>query len=599
MRRIALVISAAAVLAVTPWIPAANALNSDGYIVTRIALSTRATAIADDPSTGRVYVGGQGKLTVIDGASETVESAITLLGTVVHIGVDPATDTVYAADGSLNVIDGESNTVIASVPSIDGQIAVDAATDMVYAGARLPNNTQGIAVIDGATNSITATLPLPSTALAVDPATDTIYAAGLDGTLSAIDGATNTVTKSVQLGLGARVTSLAFDSSVGSVYAVDEGHNAIDVLDAATLTTTAAITGCAYHVAAAEADPTANVVFVSSSASLSAGPADSTCVINALTNTVAEMLPRGGIGVAADPNTGAAYIAAWNPLDNIWVATPSNADELSPVVYGFGPNGFGSPSATLAAGVSSSFPLLVSALPAATLTEAGALPAGIAMSPAGVFSGTPAAGTLGTYPITVTASNGISPNSSASLSIVVDIAPTFTSPANAIFQTGEPGSFTVEASGTPAPTLQAVDYPTWLTFTLGSSSGVFSGTPPPGSGGMYSVYLYANNGSGFVASQTLNLTVNQPPAIVAASHLTFRTGRHVRYRIASTGFPAPVLHERGLLPRGLAFRARTNGVAFIVGTPARSDKGKRYSITIVARNHIGNANTKIVTIRIR
>ncbi len=160
-------------------------------------------------------------------------------------------------------------------------------------------------------------------------------------------------------------------------------------------------------------------------------------------------------------------------------------------------------------------------------------------------------------------------------------------------------SFTLQATGSPAPTVSAVDYPSWMTFTLGNSSGMLSGTPPRGSEGDWAVYIWAENGSGFTARQTLTLTVNQPPAVVAGSHLTFRACRHVRYRITSTGFPAPVLREHGLLPRGLAFRARPNGTARTLGKPAISDKGKRYLITIIASNHIGHAAAKHVTIRIR
>jgi hypothetical protein len=95
------------------------------------------------------------------------------------------------------------------------------------------------------------------------------------------------------------------------------------------------------------------------------------------------------------------------------------------------------------------------------------------------------------------------------------------------------------------------------------------------------------------------LTVNQPPAVAAASRLRFRAGRHVRYLITSTGFPTPVLREHGLLPRGLALRTRPYGTALLVGKPARSDKGKHYLITITASNHIGHAATKKVTIWIR
>ncbi len=613
MKRVALAVSSVAtgLLVLLPG-TAARANIPGGYAVTRMVLTSRTFAIAVNPSTDLAYVGeygtapGQGTVTVVGGAGHAVEGSITVPGTPVDLAVNPSTDTVYATTASgLTVIDGATNTVATTIASVGGDIAVDPVTNRVYVATRLAGNAPGVAVVDGATNSIIATIALPGTPgyirIAVDPAADTVYASTADGTLSAIDGATNAVTRSVQLSPGVpapHITSITVDSAVGSVYAVDDRSNTVDVVSAATLAAIASITGCPYHVAAAAADPTSNVVFVTSDGNGSPSPAESTCVISAKTNTVVDTFPRGGSAIAADPVTGAAYIAAWNPANYIWIATPSTTDELSPMVYGFDAFELGGLSATFAVDRASSFSLMVSAIPAATITETGALPPGVTMSSSGAFSGTPAVGTVGTYPITVSAGNGVSPDSNVSLDIVVDIAPTVTSPATVTFQTGTPASFSVRATGTPAPTVKAVDYPYWMAFTPGNSSGVLSGTPPPGSGGVDLVYTWADNGSGFIARQNLMVTVNQPPAVVADSHLNFRASRNVRYRITSTGFPAPVLRERGLLPRGLAFRAGPNGTALIVGKPATSDKGKRYLITIIASNHIGRAAAKKLTIRI-
>jgi large repetitive protein len=608
MKRIALALSATtiAALALLPG-TTAQALAPGGYTVTRVALASRTFGIAEDPSTGLVYVGGygavrgQGAVTVIDGASKAVEGSIAVPSTPRSIAVNPATRTIYASTSSgLTVIDGPTAKVLTTIPSAAGELAVDPATNTVYIATRLAGSVPGIAIIDGATNSITATIALASTAnadsVAVDAATDTVYVGMQDGTLYAIDGATNAVTKSVQLRPGGRITGLAIDA--GNVYAVDDASNTVFVRNGATLAATASITTCPYHIVAAAADPMRNVIFVTSYGTGYLSPADSTCVIDAATNTVAKTFPRGGMAVAADPATGAAYIAAWNPVSSIWVATPSAADELSPMVYGFGPSGLGSQSATFAVGIASSFPLIVSSAPTPTLTETGALPAGIAMSPTGVFSGTPAAGTVGTYPITVSASNGVSPDITVSLEIVVDVAPKITSPASATFQTGVAGTFTVLATGTPAPTVSAVGYPSWMTFTPGNSSGMLTGTPPSGSGGTWPVYIWVQNGSGFTASQSLTLTVNQPPALTVPSLLTFRVGRWRKYLISSTGFPAPVVSEQGMLPRGLVFQRGPNGTAIISGKPASSAAGKRYVITIIASNHIGHAATKQVTISI-
>ncbi len=57
--------------------------------------------------------------------------------------------------------------------------------------------------------------------------------------------------------------------------------------------------------------------------------------------------------------------------------------------------------------------------PAPTFAATGALPGGVTLSAAGVLAGTPAGGSAGTYPLTITASNGNAPNATQSFSLVV------------------------------------------------------------------------------------------------------------------------------------------------------------------------------------
>ena len=61
--------------------------------------------------------------------------------------------------------------------------------------------------------------------------------------------------------------------------------------------------------------------------------------------------------------------------------------------------------------------------PSPTLSESGALPSGVTFNAStGVLSGTPASGTNGSYPITFTASNGVSPNATQSFTLTVNPA---------------------------------------------------------------------------------------------------------------------------------------------------------------------------------
>lgn len=92
-----------------------------------------------------------------------------------------------------------------------------------------------------------------------------------------------------------------------------------------------------------------------------------------------------------------------------------------------------------------------SGFPAATFSKTGALPAGVSLNSNGFFSGTPAAGTGGIYPITITASNGILPNSQQSFTLTVNQAPAITSANATSFVAGQAGNFQAIATGFPAP----------------------------------------------------------------------------------------------------------------------------------------------------
>ena len=89
--------------------------------------------------------------------------------------------------------------------------------------------------------------------------------------------------------------------------------------------------------------------------------------------------------------------------------------------------------------------------PIPTFSETGALPTGVTLATNGTLSGTPASGTGGTYPITITAANGNLPNATQSFTLTVDQAPAITSAASTTFTVGSAGTFTVTATGSRPP----------------------------------------------------------------------------------------------------------------------------------------------------
>jgi hypothetical protein len=241
-----------------------------------------------------------------------------------------------------------------------------------------------------------------------------------------------------------------------------------------------------------------------------------------------------------------------------------------------------------------SFTITATGFPAPTLTETGALPTGVTFDAStGVLSGTPGAGTGGNYNISFKASNGIGTDAAQSFVLTVNQAPEITSPASATFEVGTAGSLTVTATGFPAPTLiETGALPSGLTFN--ASTGVLNGTPGAGTGGTYNVSLKATNGVGTDATQSFTLTVNQPSAITSATNTTFSVGTAESFTVTATGYPLPTLSQTGALPSGVSFDASTGVLS---GTPAVGTGGV-YSLTFKASSGSGTDATQSFTLTV-
>jgi CSLREA domain-containing protein len=88
-------------------------------------------------------------------------------------------------------------------------------------------------------------------------------------------------------------------------------------------------------------------------------------------------------------------------------------------------------AATFEAGIPNSFTFIANSNPAASFSATGALPAGVTLSSNGVLSGTPVPGSEGSYPLAVTASNGLEPDVTQNFTLTVEPSrvPVITSPS--------------------------------------------------------------------------------------------------------------------------------------------------------------------------
>ena len=185
---------------------------------------------------------------------------------------------------------------------------------------------------------------------------------------------------------------------------------------------------------------------------------------------------------------------------------------------------------TFTVGGLGSFTVDGSGFPTPSLLESGALPSGVTFTDNGdgtaSLSGTPAVGTSGTYPLTITASNGVGSAATQLFTLTVNNSAAITSPGLTTFVAGTAGSFTIVAAGAPTPSLsESGALPPGVVFQdNGNGTGALSGTPAAGSGGVYDFTITASNGAGPNASQSFALTVDGSPGVQPSAPAVQSTG---------------------------------------------------------------------------
>jgi hypothetical protein len=291
-------------------------------------------------------------------------------------------------------------------------------------------------------------------------------------------------------------------------------------------------------------------------------------------------LTDNGNGTATLAGTAAAKSGGSYPIVITATNTAGSTTQAFTLTNSEAPTITSPATATFYPGSNGTYTVTTTGFPAATITETGTLPAGLAFSaptPAtgsATISGTTTAavGTSDTVTISATNSSG----STATLALVITVAaagpPTITSGTTAYFNLGQTGSVAVTSTAGPTATLTETGaLPAGLTFAdqlvAGAPTGtaLISGTPT--AAGVVTVVITAANGTSPNATQTLSIQVASKPAVTSASSATATAGKPFSFTVTAGGYPAPSLGWSGTLPPGLSFKDNGNGTATISGTP--------------------------------
>lgn len=260
---------------------------------------------------------------------------------------------------------------------------------------------------------------------------------------------------------------------------------------------------------------------------------------------------------------------------------------------------------TFTVGAAGTFTVQTTGTPTPAIDDGGAtLPSPVTFTDnldgTATLAGTPATGTGGTYPFTITAANTVLPDATQSFTLTVNELPTIIGPSTMTCTVGTACSIGMSTTGFPVPSLTvAGTLPSGISFTDNhDGTGTLGGTALAGSGGVYAtVVINASNSVGSAVAHPVNpVTINEAPSITSTASTTFTEGVAGTFTLVAKGYPKPTLSETGALPTGVTFTAATGVLA---GTPAAGTAaGSPYAITFTAHNTTAPNATQNFTLNI-
>jgi hypothetical protein len=240
-------------------------------------------------------------------------------------------------------------------------------------------------------------------------------------------------------------------------------------------------------------------------------------------------------------------------------------------------------------------PLAGQDVQAAWAVQAGSLPAGISLSPAGVLAGTPTA--EGSFQFTVLAQSAEqSTTTTYTLAVRQPVV------LKSSFGTSKPPKAEVGIRFTSAPTATGGNQTyTWSIssgalpagVSINAMNGTISGSPQ--AAGHFAFGLTATDGEGRVATVNAALTVSPKLTIKTVRLKEAKRGRAYAAKLTTIGGVQPVKWKTlsGKLPLGVRLATSTGT---LVGTPRRVGT---FRVTVQARDLLGGMSQKTLVLRVK
>ncbi len=486
--------------------------NGTGSVDNSVGAVTSGTAVTVSPASTTTYT-----LTVTNGAGTPVTKQ--------------ATVTVVAAPAITSFVSGAATITAGTSTTLTAVFANG--TGSVNNGIGAVTSGTAVTVAPAATTIYTVTVTNAANTSVTMQVTVTVVAAPA---ITSFTPAAATITSGTSTTLTA-VFSNGTGSVDGAVGAVTSG-TAATVSPASTFTYTLTVTNAAGTAVTKTA--IVNVVPPPAITSFTAGLST---IVTGSSTTLTAVFSNGTGSV----NNGVGAVTSGTPVTISPIATttytltvsngattPATVTATATVTVDVPPAITSANNTTFTVGSAGSFTVNATGFPIAALSAVGALPGTVTFHDNGnntaTISGTPT-GAAASYPITITANNGVSPNATQNftLNVVLVQAPAITSANNVTYTVGVNSTFNVTTTGSPTAALSKLgSLPSGVNFTdNGNGTASIAGTPGAGTTGSFPITITANNGVAPNASQSFTLNVVAAPVITsftsAASTITAGT----------------------------------------------------------------------------